>query len=252
MTIDHKHTTHCKNCGNHFEGKYCNVCGQKAIVTRIDWAFVWFSFQHGVFHLDKGFLFTIREFFIRPGYAARDYIGGKRVNYMPPLAYVVITSVLSILLVDILNTNGPIEYAHQLDKDFVNFVLHYNDKISLIILIPLSAMLTKAFFPRSHFNFFELFAFHCFIRGQFNVIAMFVVFLDWFLVQMEVYLATTTILVLSIVPNTLIMAFGLKQLMNGKNFWRYFLVSVAIMAAMALTGELLGVLAASIMFGNGQ
>jgi hypothetical protein len=36
---------------------------------------------HGVFHIERGILFTLKQVVIRPGYSARDYISGKRVSY---------------------------------------------------------------------------------------------------------------------------------------------------------------------------
>ena len=41
--------------------------------------FVMHDLLHGVWHLEKGILFTLKETIIRPGQAALDYIKGKRV-----------------------------------------------------------------------------------------------------------------------------------------------------------------------------
>jgi len=76
----------CKSCGNEFRGLYCNVCGEKVIepkdrsfrvflskvliaTTIVDNKFV------------KSLLLTIRQ----PGFLSREYVDGRRVNYMRPL-----------------------------------------------------------------------------------------------------------------------------------------------------------------------
>jgi len=76
----------CKSCGKEFRGLYCNVCGEKVIepkdrsfrvflskvliaTTIVDNKFV------------KSLLLTIRQ----PGFLSREYVDGRRVNYMRPL-----------------------------------------------------------------------------------------------------------------------------------------------------------------------
>jgi hypothetical protein len=76
----------CKSCGNEFRGLYCNVCGEKIIepkdrsfrvflskiliaTTIVDNKFV------------KSLVLTIRQ----PGFLSREYVDGRRVNYMRPL-----------------------------------------------------------------------------------------------------------------------------------------------------------------------
>jgi hypothetical protein len=76
----------CKSCGNEFRGLYCNVCGEKVIepkdrsfrvflskiliaTTIVDNKFV------------KSLVLTVRQ----PGFLSREYVDGRRVNYMRPL-----------------------------------------------------------------------------------------------------------------------------------------------------------------------
>ena len=74
----------CKNCGNSFEGKYCNVCGQKASTHRYSWQAILHDLPHTIFHLHDGFLFTIKELVVRPGNMIREYLAGKRIRYSNP------------------------------------------------------------------------------------------------------------------------------------------------------------------------
>ena len=70
----------CKNCDQHFEGHYCNNCGQSASVKRINVFNVGSIFLHGFFHIDKGFFYTIKELSIHPGKMLREYVAGKRIT----------------------------------------------------------------------------------------------------------------------------------------------------------------------------
>ena len=74
----------CKNCGNSFEGKYCNVCGQKASTHRYSRQAILHDLPLTIFHLQDGFLFTIKELVVRPGNMIREYLAGKRMLYSNP------------------------------------------------------------------------------------------------------------------------------------------------------------------------
>lgn len=72
----------CLNCNTALHGKFCSHCGQKADTHRITLKhFVQHDLLHGVWHIERGILFTLKEIFTRPGYAAVDYIAGKRIRY---------------------------------------------------------------------------------------------------------------------------------------------------------------------------
>src|SRR5690554_1532610 len=72
----------CLNCDSLTNGKYCSNCGQKTNTHRITFQhFVFHDIMHGVFHFEKGMLFTAKQALLRPGKAVLDYIHGKRVNY---------------------------------------------------------------------------------------------------------------------------------------------------------------------------
>jgi len=63
-------------------GKFCSNCGQKIDTHRITFKhFIFHDILHGVWHVEKGILFTLKEAIIRPGSAALDYIAGKRIRY---------------------------------------------------------------------------------------------------------------------------------------------------------------------------
>ena len=72
----------CLNCGHILIGKFCSNCGQKSDIHRITLKhFITHDLIHGVWHLEKGIYFTIKESIFRTGKAATDYISGKRIIY---------------------------------------------------------------------------------------------------------------------------------------------------------------------------
>ncbi|RYD58971.1 MAG: DUF3667 domain-containing protein [Sphingobacteriales bacterium] len=72
----------CLNCGAVLISKYCHECGQKSDTHRITMShLVKHDLVHGLWHFDKGLLYTLKESFLRPGHMAMDYISGKRIKY---------------------------------------------------------------------------------------------------------------------------------------------------------------------------
>lgn len=70
------------NCSEPVSKKFCPNCGQKTDTHRITFKhFILHDILHGVWHFERGILFTLKEAIIRPGNAALDYISGKRVRY---------------------------------------------------------------------------------------------------------------------------------------------------------------------------
>jgi len=104
--------TICKNCGNEFDGKFCNNCGQKASTERLTYKSLGESLMHGFLHVDKGIFFTIRILAVNPGKIVSDYINGKRINYFQPFPLLIILSTIYGLLDHILiNTKVDAEKA---------------------------------------------------------------------------------------------------------------------------------------------
>ena len=87
----------CKNCQSELNGNFCSFCGQKADTHRINFKFLLHEIQHGVFHVDKGILFTLKELFTRPGKMINGYLQGKRVSHFKPVALVFILGTLVFL-----------------------------------------------------------------------------------------------------------------------------------------------------------
>lgn len=93
------HSTKCLNCEHAINGNFCANCGQKIAIHRIDFKhFIKHDFLHGLFHVEKGMLFTAKESLIRPGKAALDYIEGKRIRYYNVFYFILLLIGLNLFL----------------------------------------------------------------------------------------------------------------------------------------------------------
>lgn len=94
--IPAEHT--CKSCGNTFVGLYCNLCGEKVIEpkdrtmrTFLSNILLFVSFA------DSRFLKTLWLTIKNPGFLAKEYADGRRVNYLRPLQLFFILNLIYFL-----------------------------------------------------------------------------------------------------------------------------------------------------------
>lgn len=167
LTLEAPPLTTCKNCGNHFAGRYCNHCGQRSDTHRITWHYVWHEIPHSVWHVDKGILFTLKELFTRPGYTIREFLNGKRVNHYRPLALILLLGAVLIFLVNVLDvhvsermselTGSQPEQSQALrsfQKDLNGFMEH-NQHLMTLFMIPITAFFMWRMFRKRSLNYPE-------------------------------------------------------------------------------------------------
>lgn len=177
--------TQCKNCGNIFEGNYCNLCGQSAQTHEINFYFLWHDLQHGLFHLDKGFPYTLYRLLLRPGHTAREFIEGKRVRHFKPLTFLIVSVGFYAFVrhfiampTSFLRAEGNVEVVHFISLVSDWMTSHYI-VLALILLFILSLSLLWAF-PRESYNILQYFVFVSYLGGLgfiFQAIALLVAFL---------------------------------------------------------------------------
>lgn len=152
--MDHK----CLNCNENVNRNYCGHCGQKASTHRYSLKhFIEHDFIHGIWHVDKGILFTIKSLFTKPGHRVREYIEGKRVNFFNFVTLLVLIMAVSAFL----ELHTTIKFADLMPKEsqasvssFEKFATQY-PKVFLIIAIPLYSLFSFLWFRKSKLNFTE-------------------------------------------------------------------------------------------------
>ncbi|RPH33847.1 MAG: DUF3667 domain-containing protein [Bacteroidales bacterium] len=161
--------TTCKNCNNQFDGKYCNNCGQSATVRSITFRFLWHDLQHGLLHVDKGFFFTIKELFTRPGHSVREYLGGKRIALFKPFSFLILIAGLYGFLYHYFDLNivSSIsnETTHSISKKINSFVSTHFSLVQLACL-PCFSIATWIVFRNRNRNLAEFFVLNTYITGQ--------------------------------------------------------------------------------------
>ena len=91
----------CANCGLAIgtDGqKFCPNCGQPTPAHRIDWHFLGHELEHGVWHVDRGFFFTLKQLMLRPGHFIRGYLQGRRAGHVKPVPLLLMSAAIVLLL----------------------------------------------------------------------------------------------------------------------------------------------------------
>lgn len=157
------HAKNCLNCNAKLYDKFCSKCGQKSDTHRITLKhFLFHDVLHGVWHIDKGIIFTIKEAIIRPGQAALDYISGKRIRYYNVFYLILILIGLNIFLsnyYDQLATIylGTVEESANAKGKAINAFLENNSKSIIFLFVPLFALNSFTLFRRKLLNISEHF-----------------------------------------------------------------------------------------------
>jgi hypothetical protein len=169
----------CKNCENLFEGRFCNVCGQKT-AHRLDVSHIWHEVIHLFTHADKGIFAFIPKIITQPGIIALDYVEGKRKKYFNPLQYlVIIIGIVTFLIarshfieqvmstITTMNsTNVPASAVKQQLKIAQFFQRYFN--IIMFLLIPILSFFSWLFFRKKKFNYAEHILLQVTLQAQSN------------------------------------------------------------------------------------
>ena len=182
--------TECKNCKNHFQGSYCNKCGQKTIQER-------FTLKHLInlvfdsFNVEKGLFYTVKLLFTKPGKLINDYVEGRTKDFYNPLKYLIlIASINAILMLwfnifetNIANTNeflGEDREGTKLQLIITEYIKTYLN-IFTILVLPFYSLISKWIFKKYNLYYAE----HLIINGY--------LFAQYTLLQMITYLVFSVI-----------------------------------------------------------
>lgn len=145
--------SHCLNCDSLIDSNFCSNCGQKTDTHPITFKhFIFHDLLHGVWHLEKGILFTIKETFKRPGQAALDYIKGKRIRYYNVFYLALLIIALNVVLLHYKQAlNAPFLDPHR-EEDIGDFIAKFS-KIALFSIVPLLSINALLIFRRLKLNF---------------------------------------------------------------------------------------------------
>lgn len=153
------HNTNCLNCGQALSGNYCVDCGQKASTHRFTLRHIFsHDLVHGLFHLDKGFPFTIKELLTRPGYSVREYIEGKRSQHFNYVTFLLLMIAFSLFVELSFGSNMEGMVVQQQAKDTIHYLMQIRNKYMkemYMITIPSYAFASWIVFRKARQNYAE-------------------------------------------------------------------------------------------------
>lgn len=175
------HAEYCLNCNYETIGKYCHTCGQKTDTHRITAKhFFMHDLLHGVWHIEKGILFTLKQALLRPGFSALEYIQGKRIKYYNVFYLILIIIGLTLLVNSIYDKmlfeylNVVKEPASSEDGKYMDKFFSEYAKLIIYAFVPLFALNSFVIFKRKKLNFSE----HLIIAGMIFLGILFINFIS--------------------------------------------------------------------------
>lgn len=188
-------TVVCKNCGNTFQGNYCNICGQKVITSRFTFKIFIIDAIESTFNIERGFFFTVQQLLKNPGKAIKEYLGGRTKDYFNPIKYLVILIGISVLIALLNNaidesykyttdiTKKYVENAQETDElaqKIIPFIKRYFN-VFMILMVPFYSLGFKIFFSRSKLYYTEHLIINCYAYGTGTLLSFIVSLLFMFL-----------------------------------------------------------------------
>ena len=123
MKKHYRTENNCLNCGNIFEGHFCNNCGQENLEIKEDFGHLMIHAIGDYFHFDEKFFHTLKPLLFQPGKLTVDYMAGKRTQYLHPIRmYIFISLVYFILLFSRNNDERRLEQKQATTEHVVDSV----------------------------------------------------------------------------------------------------------------------------------
>ena len=120
----------CRNCGNNFSGKYCNICGQKVFHPKDKRLVHLFEETvHFLTHFEGSFLTNLKTIIRHPGKFSDDYCNGRRKRYYKPISFFLILVILYLLFPVFEGLNMQLQYFRSNGL----FNTYYNGKITAVM-----------------------------------------------------------------------------------------------------------------------
>jgi hypothetical protein len=151
--------TYCNNCGHAVRDLYCSHCGQRVVAERINFIFLWKEILSFFTHLDKGFLYTSFQMIIHPGQTVKNFIGGKRKCYQPPISYFLVWITIFVffffLIEKIYGPGHVIAYYGYFGQGSDSKLAISNLSLVLMFIIPFQALYLYLLVTKKRYNYFE-------------------------------------------------------------------------------------------------
>lgn len=124
----------CLNCGTEVPDRFCSHCGQENVDTKESFGHLLSHFFQDITHYDSKFVLTLKYLFTRPGLLTKQYVDGRRMDYVNPIRLYVFTSFVFFLILGMVNHADPTQdNAEQVDEKLEKAALKLEKKRALLL-----------------------------------------------------------------------------------------------------------------------
>jgi Protein of unknown function (DUF3667) len=147
-------------------------------LKRIDSSYIIHEIKH-LLHLESGFLFTVKQLFIRPGKLVRNFILEDRSKATKPVIFLILSATIFTLTLHFfhrewhffsLNQENIDQFSEK--KAISDWMNNHIGYVSLMIGF-LIALWIKVFFRKHGYNIYEITVLLCYSIGQLLLIIVF-------------------------------------------------------------------------------
>jgi hypothetical protein len=170
----------CKNCDGQVSGNFCSSCGQRADTHKLTMHFILHDLQHGLFHFDKGVLYTSKQLLARPGHTIREFLEGKRVRHFQPLSFVIVLATFygllwHYLIFDRLHAS-LIEPRDDITRAYGKIITWMTEHFAVdcLILIITSTLVSYVIFKKRKYNLAEHLVLNTYLMGLLLIVNLLV------------------------------------------------------------------------------
>lgn len=134
--------------------------------------------SQGVFKVNKGFFYTMKGLFLRPGSLLQEFLEGKRKQHFKPISYVLVLSTLYFLVTQFVGQStwfddlvtgfmeGGVERNKDAEAPSVLIWLSNNYAYASLLLLPVFSLASYLAFLHFSKNYFEHIVINAYITGQ--------------------------------------------------------------------------------------
>lgn len=167
----------CKNCDYPIHRMYCENCGQRTSIDKVTFKETFQDFVDMVFSVNAPLFLTLKMLVVNPGKLFREYLSGKRKKYYKPVAFLILSTIILVIIKSLINFNpldgmatseGLNEATMSLISEASLFFSKNGNNIVFIFVFTLALCLKVFFFKR--YLFAEYVAVSFYIIGFYTLI----------------------------------------------------------------------------------
>ncbi len=208
----------CQNCGNQGDQTYCPACGQVLVADRISMHSLVHEIAHTFWHLEKGFLYTLKELVTHPGTMQRKYLSGIRLPYQKPFPLFAISGTFCVLALFFIYRNAAPDQSDQF------FYKHYFFMLQALML-PFYAFITYILFRSPNLYYAEALVMNVYMLGGF--LAVFIVPIN----TLSLFLPNNIVTLLEMIFLITYNIWTNLNFFKGKAIWRITAKSIVSIVA---------------------